>query len=171
MSIINDKKAFDAQLRSVQHALEFYDYDNKDAIITKVICIKRERTRRCTSAKEILWRAIRALGFSRQRYRLLDNALSNSGVLSDLEKYTESYVARLQPPSEIRKTHSILSATEEVYSVEVHSQKRQSILLKLQMSLCNGGLSVRATAPRHLWLSIFLQENYSSLSRYQILDS
>lgn len=172
MSKIRDKKAFDVHIRSVKQAMEFCDYDNKDFITTRVIRIKKERRHRGTSAKERLLRVLQALGFLRQKRRhLLDKALRSSGVVSDMKRYTESYTARLQPPTEIKTTHSILSETEEVYCVEVHSRKQQSILLKLRMSLCNGELSVRVTAPRRIWLSILLSENYPSPAGYQILDS
>lgn len=127
-----------------------------DTITTKVEHLKIARGFRRTSAMGILLRAFRGKNSLNKPGHLLHTALRTSRAISDLMKCTESYIEHLSPQREITIRHCILLNSEESYSVMVRSQKRLSILLELQMSLCNDELTVRVSAPDRLWLSLSL---------------
>lgn len=140
-----------------------------NAIVTRTIHLPLKEACRHTSTMGRFWQeALKKAGLHQPRHPLWNKVLRSSTVVSDLVKHTESYIERLQSPKETITTHSIISATEECYRFEVICQKQQSTLLELRMSQCIDGLSVRVNAPRHLWLSVFLTGNYSSLEIYQI---
>ena len=94
-----------------------------------------------------------------RHHLLLDRALHSSAVMRCLNEYTESYIARQAPPIRIERRHSSFSLSEEYYTVVLHRRTQQSTLLALHLSWCNGELSVRVSAPRHLWLSAALRES------------
>lgn len=94
-----------------------------------------------------------------RHHLLLDRALHSSAVMRCLNEYTENYIARQAPPIRIERRHSSFSLSEECYTVVLHRRTRQSTLLALHLSWCNGELSVRVSAPRHLWLSVALRES------------
>lgn len=122
-----------------------------------------------TTATGRLWRAIlKMVGAHRPHRRLLHTVLRTSAMAADLMRHTENYITRLPQPAETRTTHSITTDSEEYYRLEVCCRTRQSALLELWMSRCSDVLSVRVAAPRHLWLSVFLTGNYSSLEIYHI---
>lgn len=155
MKIINDKKAFDAYFEVVKQRVKRYEED-MNTITTKVAHLKIARGFRRTSAMEKLLRAFRVKGSSNITGRLLYTSLRTSRAISDLMRCTESYIEHLPPQREITIRHCILSNSEESYIVTARSQKRLSILLELQMSLYNDELTVRVSAPDHLWLSLSL---------------
>ena len=151
MKNINDKKAVDTTKKAGMR------HDNgMNAIATRVVRLKIARGFRCTSAMGKLLRAFRGKDFSYTSGHLLQVVLNNSREISDLMRYTENCIGHLQPQREISIRLCILSDTEERYLVTERSQKRQSTLLALQMSLCNDVLTVRVSAPNRLWLSLTL---------------
>lgn len=155
MKIINDKKAFDTYFEVVKQRVKRYEED-MDTITTKVAHLKIARGFHRTSAMGILLRVFRGKDSLKTPGRLLRTVLRTSRAISDLMKCTESYIGHLPPQREITIRHCILSNSEESYIVMARSQKRLSILLELQMSLCNDELTVRVSAPDHLWLSLSL---------------
>lgn len=140
-----------------------------DTIVTHTIHLSLKEASLHTSAMGRFWQeTLKMAGALPPRRHLVDRVLCSSSVVSDLAKHTKSYIAHLQSPKETIVRHSILSATEEHYRLGVICRKQQSTLLELHLSRCTDGLSVRISAPRHLWLSVFLTGNYSSLAIYQI---
>lgn len=136
-----------------------------DSKVTRTIYLPLKEAFHHTSAMGRFWQSIlKKVGLHPPRHPLLDKVLCTHSILSDLVKHTESYIAHLKSPKETTTIHSIISATEEHYRLEVVCQKQRLTLLELRMSRCTDGLSVRASAPRHLWLSVFLTGNYSSLA-------
>lgn len=155
MKIINDKKAFDAYFEVVKQRVKQYEED-MDTITTRVVRLEIARGFRRTSAMGKLLRAFRVKGSSNITGRLLYTSLRTSRAISDLMRCTENYIEHLPPQREITIRHCILSNSEESYIVMARSQKRLSILLELQMSLCNDELTIRVSAPDHLWLALSL---------------
>lgn len=140
------------------------NHNSLDSIVTRIVHLSLKEASLHTSAMGRFWQeTLKMAGVLPPPRHLVDRVLCSSSVVSDLVKHTKSYIAHLQSPKEITVRHSILSATEEHYRLGVIYRKQQSILLELHLSRCTGGLSVRVSAPRHLWLSVFLTENYSSL--------
>ena len=154
MKIINDKK-IDAYLEAVKQRVKPHE-EEMDTITTKVVRLKIAKGCRHTSAMGRLWRAFRGKDSLNTLDHLLCTVLRNSRAISDLMKCTENYIEHLPRQKEITARHCILSNTEERYLMTVCSQKRLSTLLELQMSLYNDELTVRVSAPSHLWLSLSL---------------
>ena len=146
---------YDAYFEVVKQRVKHYEED-MDTIITKVTHLKIARECRHTSAMGRLLQAFRVKDYEYITGHLLYTTLRSSRALSDLMRCTKNYIEYLPPQREITIRHCILSNSEEHYLVTARSQKRLSTLLELQMSLCNDELTVRASAPDHLWLSLSL---------------
>ena len=115
-----------------------------------------------TTARGRFLQTIRRLGgrtILRGHSSLLDIALRNSRVLSAALRLSRSRTALQQVPLNIETKHRIMSEFEEEYSVRINLQKQSLNQLVLQLSLCNDVLRIRVYAPRHLWLSLSLEEN------------
>ena len=128
---------------------------------------------RCTTAMGRLAQAVRRLA-RRSRLRrqnsLLDIALRHSQVLVSLVCTAKSNIRLRSEPPKAEISHSILSDSEEAYSLVTYHQKQRLALLELRLSLSGGVLTARADAPRFLWLQASLGQSFSDL-RYNLLSS
>lgn len=102
---------------------------------------------------------------------LLDIAVSNSRVLSALVCTAKSNTTHQQGQSATEITHSLLSGSEEAYSLVTYRQKQQLCLLKLRLCLTDGVLVIHAEAPLSLWLQSALEQSHSSLLLYHVVLS
>lgn len=102
---------------------------------------------------------------------LLDIAVSNSRVLSTLVCTAKSNTTHPQGQSVTEITHSLLSSSEEEYSLVTYRQKQRLCLLKLRLCLTDGVLTIHAEAPLSLWLQTALEQSHSSLLYHVVLSS
>ena len=129
---------------------------------------------RRTTAMERLWQAMKRLvrrPAPLHRKSLLDIAVSNSRVLSALVCTAKSNTTHQQGLSATEITHSLLSGSEEVYSLATYRQKQRLCLLKLRLCLTDGVLTIHAEAPLSLWLQTALEQSHSSLLYHIVLSS
>lgn len=127
-----------------------------------------------TTAMGTLWQAIKRLGKKPDPQHskcLLDIAVSNLRVLSTLVCTAKSNTTHQQGLSATEITHSLLSSTEETYSIVTYRQKQRLCLLKLRLCLTDGVLVIHAEAPLFLWLQLALEQKHSCLLLYQVLQS
>lgn len=126
---------------------------------------------RRTTAMGRLWQAMKRLvriPAPRHQKSLLDIAVSNSRVLSALVCTAKSNTTHRQGQSTTEITHSLLSGSEEVYSLATYRQKQRLCLLKLRLCLTDGVLVIHAEAPLYLWLQSALEQSHSSLLLYHV---
>ena len=121
-----------------------------------------------------LWQAMKRLvrePAPQPQKSLLDIAVSNLTVLSTLVCTAKSNTTHQQGQSATEITHSLLSSSEEEYSLVTYRQKQRLCLLKLRLCLTDGVLTIHAEAPLSLWLQIALEESHSSLLYHVVLSS
>ena len=148
------------------------DFLNESVKIT--LCLPTKVEYRGSTAMERLSQAFRKLArrvILRDGCSLLDIAVAHSPVLCKALKLTKSRTTRQQEPTATEITHSLLSGSEEVYSLATYRQKQQLCLLKLRLCLSDGVLVIHAEAPLYLWLQSALGQNHSNLFLYQVLLS
>ena len=129
---------------------------------------------RHTTAMGKLWQAMKRLvkkPAPQHRKSLLDIAVSNSRVLSTLVCTAKSNTTHPQGQSATKITHSLLSSSEEEYSLVTYRQKQRLCLLKLRLCLTDGVLTIHAEAPLSLWLQTALEQSHSSLLYHVVLSS
>ncbi len=129
---------------------------------------------RHTTAMGKLWQAMKRLvkkPAPQHRKSLLDIAVSNSRVLSTLVYTAKNNTTHQQGQSATEITHSLLSSSEEEYSLVTYRQKQRLCLLKLRLCLTDGVLVIHAEAPLFLWLQSALEQSHSSLLLYRVLQS
>mgnify|MGYP000409687549 CR=1 FL=1 len=152
----------------------------QDEVIREVLNVPARRTLRLpitiesrrTTAKGIFLQAMRRLARKsvlRHQKSLLDIAVSNSRVLSTLICTAKSNTTHQQGQSATEITHSLLSGSEEAYSLVTYRQKQQLCLLKLRLCLTDGVLEIHAEAPRFLWLQSALGQSHSNLLWYDVI--
>ena len=118
---------------------------------------------RGSTAKERLSQVFRKLArrvILRDGYSLLDIAVAHSPVLCKALKLTKSRNTRQQEPKTIETAHRILSEQEETYTVKTYRQKQLQDQLTLHLSWYNDELKILVDAPRGLFLTLSLSENY-----------
>ena len=121
-----------------------------------------------------LWQAMKRLvrePAPQPQKSLLDIAVSNSRVLSTLVCTAKSNTTHPQGQSVTEITHSLLSSSEEEYSLVTYRQKQRLCLLKLRLCLTDSVLVIRAEAPLSLWLQSALEQSHSSLLYHVVLSS
>lgn len=121
-----------------------------------------------------LWQAMKRLArrpAPRHQKSLLDIAVNNSRVLSALVRTAKNNTTHRQGLSATEIAHSLLSGSEEVYSLATCRQKQRLCLLKLRLCLSDGVLVIHAEAPLYLWLQSALEQSHSNLFLYQVLLS
>ena len=127
-----------------------------------------------TTTKGRLWQAMKRLvrkPAPQSPKSLLDIAVSNLTVLSTLVCTAKSNTTHQQGQSATEITHSLLSGSEEAYSLVTYRQKQRLYLLKLRLCLTDGVLVIRAEAPLSLWLQSALEQSHSSLLLYHVVLS
>lgn len=137
------------------------DFLNESVKIT--LCLPTKVEYRGSTARERLSQAFRKLArrvILRDGYSLLDIAVAHSPVLCKALKLTKSRTTRQQEPTTIETVHRILSEHEETYSVKTYRQKQLQDQLALHLSWCNDELKILVDAPRGLFLTLSLSENY-----------
>ena len=125
-----------------------------------------------TTAMGKLWQAMKRLvrrPAPQHQKSLLDIAVSNSRVLSALVCTAKSNTTHRQGLSATEITHSLLSGSEEVYSLATYRQKQRVCLLKLRLCLTDGVLEIHAEAPLSLWIQSALEQSHSSLLLYDVI--
>ena len=154
----------------------------QDEIIREVLNVPAGRTLRLpitiesryTTAKGIFLQAMRRLARKsvlQHQKSLLDIAVSNSRVLSTLVCTAKNNIVHRKEQSAAEITHSILSDSEEAYSLVTYHQKQRLYLLKLRLCLTDGVLVIRAEAPLSLWLQSALEQSHSNLLLYHVVLS
>lgn len=121
-----------------------------------------------------LWQAIKRLvrkPAPQAPKSLLDIAVSNLTVLSTLVCTAKSNTTHQKEQSAVEITHSLLSGSEEAYSLVTYRQKQRLCLLKLRLCLTDGVLVIRAEAPLSLWLQSALEQSHSNLLLYHVVLS
>ena len=121
-----------------------------------------------------LWQAMKRLvrePAPQPQKSLLDIAVSNLTVLSTLVCTAKSNTTHPQGQSATEITHSLLSSSEEEYSLVTYRQKQRLCLLKLRLCLTDGVLTIHAEVPLSLWLQTALEESHSSLLYHVVLSS
>ena len=121
-----------------------------------------------------LWQAMKRLvrePAPQPQKSLLDIAVSNLTVLSTLVCTAKSNTTHQQGQSATEITHSLLSSSEEEYSLVTYRQKQRLCLLKLRLCLTDGVLTIHAEAPLSLWLQTALKQSHSSLLYHVVLSS
>ena len=98
---------------------------------------------------------------------LLDIALKHSKALSTLVCTAKSNKGL----SATEITHSLLSGSEEAYSLVTCHQKQRLCLLRLRLCLTDGVLTIHAEAPLSLWLQSALEQSHSNLLLYHVVLS
>ncbi len=124
-----------------------------------------------TTATGRLWQAMKRLVRTpapQHSKSLLDIAVSNLRVLSTLICTAKSNTTHQQGQSATEITHSLLSGSEEAYSLVTYRQKQQLCLLRLRLCLTDGVLEIHAEAPLFLWLQSALEQSHSSLLLYHV---
>lgn len=121
-----------------------------DTITTKVVRLKMAKGCRHTSAREKLWRAFRGKDSLNTLGHLLCTVLRNSRAISTLVCTAKSNTTHQQGESVTEITHSLLSSSEEEYSLVTYRQKQRLCLLKLRLCLTDGVLVIHAEAPLFL---------------------
>lgn len=101
---------------------------------------------------------------------LLDIALKHSKALSTLVCTANNTIHR-QGLSATEITHSLLSGSEEAYSLVTCHQKQRLCLLRLRLCLTDGVLTIHAEAPLSLWLQLVLEQSHSNLLLYHVVLS
>lgn len=127
-----------------------------------------------TTAMGRLWQAMKRLvrePAPQPQKSLLDIAVSNLTVLSTLVCTAKSNTTHQQGQSATEITHSLLSGSEEAYSLVTYRQKQRLCLLKLRLCLTDGVLTIHAEAPLSLWLQTALEQSHSSLLYHVVLSS
>lgn len=127
------------------------------------LCLPTKVEYRGSTAKEKLSQVFRKLArrvILRDGDSLLDIAVAHSPVLCKALKLTKSRTTRQQEPTIIETAHHILSEHEETYTVKTYRQKLLQAQLTLHLSWYNGELKILADAPRGLFLTLSLSENY-----------
>ena len=102
---------------------------------------------------------------------LLDIALKHSKALSTLVCTAKSNTTHRQGLSATEITHSLLSGSEEAYSLVTCHQKQRLCLLRLRLCLTDGVLTIHAEAPLSLWLQSALEQSHSNLLLYHVVLS
>ena len=121
-----------------------------------------------------LWQAMKRLvrePAPQPQKSLLDIAVSNLTVLSTLVCTAKSNTTHQQGQSATEITHSLLSGSEEAYSLVTCHQKQRLCLLRLRLCLTDGVLTIHAEAPLSLWLQSALEQNHSNLLLYHVVLS
>lgn len=127
------------------------------------LCLPTKVEYRGSTAKEKLSQVFRKLArrvILRDGDSLLDIAVAHSPVLCKALKLTKSRTTHQQEPTIIETAHHILSEHEETYTVKTYRQKLLQAQLTLHLSWYNGELKILADAPRGLFLTLSLSENY-----------
>ncbi len=138
------------------------------------LCLPTKVESRGSTARERLSQVFRKLArrvILLDGYSLLDIAVAHSPVLCKALKLTKSRSTHPQGQSATEITHSLLSSSEEEYSLVTYRQKQRLCLLKLRLCLTDGVLTIHAEAPLSLWLQIALEESHSSLLYHVVLSS
>lgn len=137
------------------------DFLNESVKIT--LCLPTKVEYRGTTARERLSQGFRKLArrvILRDGYSLFDIAVAHSPVLCKALKLTKNRTTRQQEPTTKETAHRILSEHEETYTVKTYRQKRLQDQLTLHLSWYNDELKILVDAPRGLFLTLSLSENY-----------
>lgn len=151
---------------------KYADFLNESVKIA--LCLPTKVEYRGSTARERLSQVFRKLArrvILLDGYSLLDIAVAHSPVLCKALKLTKSRSTRQQEQTTTEITHSLLSSSEEEYSLVTYRQKQRLCLLKLRLCLTDGVLTIHAEAPLSLWLQIALEESHSSLLYHVVLSS
>lgn len=127
------------------------------------LCLPTKVEHRGSTARERLSQVFRKLArrvILLDGYSLLDIAVAHSPVLCKALKLTKSRSTRQQEPTITETTHHILSEHEETYTVKTYRQKQLQDQLTLHLSWYNDELKILVDAPRGLFLTLLLSENY-----------
>ena len=127
-----------------------------------------------TTAKGRFLQAMRRLArrpVRRHSQSLLDIALKHSKALSALVCTAKSNTTHRQGLSATEITHSLLSDSEEAYSLVTCHQKQRLCLVRLRLCLTDGVLTIHAEAPLSLWLQSALEQSHSNLLLYHVVLS
>ena len=138
------------------------------------LCLPTKVEYRGSTARERLSQVFRKLArrvILLDGYSLLDIAVAHSPVLCKALKLTKSRSTHPQGQSATEITHSLLSSSEEEYSLVTYRQKQRLCLLKLRLCLTDGVLTIHAEAPLSLWLQTALEQSHSSLLYHVVLSS
>lgn len=144
----------------------YNDEKNTDFLNESVkiaLCLPTKVEYRGSTAREKLSQVFRKLAkrvILRDGDSLLDIAVAHSPVLCKALKLTKSRTTRLQEPTTIETEHRILSEHEETYILKTYRQKLLQDQLTLHLSWYNGELKILVDAPRGLFLTLSLSENY-----------
>ena len=148
--------------------------NNLNAAVEHILRLPIEVKSQCTTTTGRFWQAMKRLvrkPVPQHPKSLLDIAVSNSRVLSTLVCTAKSNTTHPQGQSATKITHSLLSSSEEEYSLVTYRQKQRLCLLKLRLCLTDGVLVIRAEAPLSLWLQSALEQSHSSLLLYHVVLS
>ena len=118
---------------------------------------------RGTTVKERLSQVFRKLAgrvILRDGYSLLDIAVAHSQVLNNTLRLTQNRTTGQQEPMTLETAHHMLSEHEETYTMKTYRQKQLQDQLTLHLSWYNGELKILVDAPRGLFLTLSLSENY-----------
>jgi len=148
--------------------------NNLNAAVEHILRLPIEVKSLCTTTTGRFWQAMKRLvrkPVPQHPKSLLDIAVSNSRVLSTLVCTAKSNTTHPQGQSATEITHSLLSSSEEEYSLVTYRQKQRLCLLKLRLCLTDGVLTIHAEVPLSLWLQTALEESHSSLLYHVVLSS
>ncbi len=127
------------------------------------LCLPTKVEHRGSTARERLSQVFRKLArrvILLDGYSLLDIAVAHSPVLCKALKLTRSRSTRQQEQTTTETIHHILSEHEETYTVKTYCQKQLQDQLTLHLSWYNDELKILVDAPRGLFLTLSLSENY-----------